>query len=277
MDKVGPVEVYKPFKAGLPPLRNYWRSLWARRSFISEFSQSELHEKHFDTFFGQVWLILNPLLLSGVYFLLIVILAGNSDKMRYAHLTACLFLYYFVSQSMMGGAKSVVKGGKLILNTAFPRIMLPISAAYVSLISFLPTMIVFFCIRTLMGLPFGWNMLWAFPVLLITNVFALGLGILMSVVNVYFRDIQSFLPYLSRTWLYMSPILWEVQTLKPKLRPIEIVNPLYSIMDAWSRALVHNQVPHFESLVKGSIWAVATLIFGTYFFLARERDFAVRV
>ena len=277
MNKIAPVEVYEPFRAGLPPLTRYWRTLWHRRSFIREYSRSELHEKHFDTVFGQVWLIINPLLLSGVYFLLIVIIAGNSDKMRYAHLTACLFLFYFVNQSMSGGAKSVVKGGKLILNTAFPRLMLPMSAWLVALIRFIPTLVVFFFIRSLMGLPWGWNMLWGIPVVVITGVFALGLAILISCTNVYFRDIGSFLPYFSRTWLYLSPILYEVTALKPKLKAFEIVNPLFPIMDAWSRAIVHNKVPHLESLLKGSAWAIATLFIGTYFFLSRERDFAVRV
>jgi teichoic acid transport system permease protein len=277
MEKTIPVEVYVPFKAGLPPLGRYWRTLWHRRSFITEYSRSELHEKHFDTVFGQVWLIINPLLLSGVYFLLIVIIAGNSDKMRYVHLTSCLFLFYFVNHSMSGGAKSVIKGGKLILNTAFPRLMLPMSAWLIALIRFLPTMIVFFAIRGFMGLPWGWNMLWAIPVAMITAVFALGLSILISCANVYFRDIGSFLPYFSRTWLYLSPILYEVTALKPKLKTFEIVNPLYPIMDAWSRALVHNKVPHLESLLKGSAWALVTLFIGTYFFLSRERDFAVRI
>ncbi|MBI3429096.1 MAG: ABC transporter permease [Actinobacteria bacterium] len=272
-----PVEVYEPFKAGLPPLRRYWRLLWARRAFISEYSRSELHEKHFDSVFGQVWLILNPLLLSGVYFLLIVIIGGQSDKFRYGHLTASLFLFYFVANSMTAGSKSVVKGQKLILNTAFPRIMLPISAAYISFIRFLPTVLVFFVIRTAMGFPFGWAMLWAIPVAAITGILALGLSILISCANVYFRDIGSFLPYFSRTWLYLSPILYEVSALKPKLRSIEAFNPLFPILDSWSRSIVRNEAPQAASLLQGLAWALGILLVGTYFFLSRERDFAVRV
>ena len=272
-----PVEVYEPFKAGLPPLSRYWRALWARRAFISEYARSELHEKHFDSVFGQVWLIINPLLLSGVYFLLIVIIGGHSDKMRYGHLTACLFLFYFVANSMTAGSKSVVKGQKLILNTAFPRIMLPISAALISFISFLPTILVFFIIRTIMGFPIGWAMLWAIPVVLITMILALGLSILISCANVYFRDIGSFLPYLSRTWLYLSPILYEVSALKPQLRAYERFNPLFPILDSWSRTIVHAKPPQLTSLLQGLAWALGILFIGTYFFLSRERDFAVRV
>lgn len=275
--KAVPVEVYEPYKVGLPPLRKYWRSLWARRAFISEYSRSELHEKHFDSVFGQVWLVLNPLLLSGVYFLLIVIIGGHSDKVRYVHLTGCLFLFYFVANSMTAGSKSVVRGQKLILNTAFPRIMLPISVTYISFINFLPTILVFFVIRTAMGFPFGWALLWSIPVVLITGIFALGLSILISCANVYFRDISSFLPYFSRTWLYLSPILYEVSTLSPQLRSFESFNPLFPMLDSWSRSIVHNEVPHLSSMLQGLAWALGILFIGTYFFLSRERDFAVRV
>ena len=61
------MQVYEPFRAGLPPLIRYWKSLWSRRRFIAEYSRSELREQHFDSLFGQLWLVLNPLLLSAVY------------------------------------------------------------------------------------------------------------------------------------------------------------------------------------------------------------------
>lgn len=272
-----PVEIYEPFKASLPPLGRYWRSLWSRRSFINEYSKSELHTNHYDSVFGQMWLILNPLLLSGVYFLLIVIIAGNADKVRYAHLTSSLFLFYLVSHAMNGGTKSVTTGQKLILNTAFPRIALPLSATIVAFFRFLPTLPVFLILKFALGIPFGWNMLWGFLIIAITLVFALGVAILISAANVYFRDITSFLPYLNRTLLYISPVLYEASKVKHKIRIMKEVNPFFPILDSWSRAMVHNQAPIWSEAGKAAIWALATFIIGTYFFLAREREFAVRV
>ncbi|CAB4594519.1 MAG: ABC transporter permease [Actinobacteria bacterium] len=272
-----PLQVYEPFKAGLPPLTRYWKSLWSRRTFISEYSRSELREQHFDSVFGQLWLVLNPLLLSAVYFLLIVIIGGSSDSIRYAHLTATLFLFYLVANSLTGGVKSITAGQRLILNTAFPRIMLPISAVVIAIFKFLPTLFIFIVIRTLVGLPFSWQMLWAFPVLLIGMLLALGLAITISCINVYFRDISSFLPYLTRTLLYLSPILYEASALKPQLLAIEVVNPLFPLLDSWSRAIVHGEAPHTSSMLAALAWAVGILLIGTYFFLSREREFAVRL
>lgn len=272
-----PMQVYEPFRAGLPPLIRYWKSLWSRRRFIAEYSRSELREQHFDSFFGQMWLVLNPLLLSAVYFLLIVIIRGSSDVTRYAHLTATLFLFYLVANSLTGGVKSITAGQRLILNTAFPRIMLPISAVVIAVFKFIPTLLVFFIIRTILGRPYTWEMLWAIPVLLITIFLALGLAITISCVNVYFRDISSFLPYMTRTLLYLSPILYEASALKPQLLAIEAFNPLFPILDSWSRTLVHGQAPQSSSLLTSLAWALGVFLIGTYFFLSREREFAVRL
>lgn len=272
-----PLQVYEPFKAGLPPLIRYWRSLWSRRRFISEYSRSELREQHFDSVFGQLWLVLNPLLLSAVYFLLIIIIGGASDALRYAHLTATLFLFYLVANSLTGGVKSITTGQRLILNTAFPRIMLPISAVVIAVFKFLPTLVIFFIIRSVLGLPYSWQMLWALPILLITIILALGLAITISCINVYFRDIASFLPYLTRTLLYLSPILYEASALKPALRSLQVLNPLFPILDSWSQALVYGQAPQVANLWAALAWAIGVFLIGTYFFLSREREFAVRL
>ena len=272
-----PLQVYEPFKAGLPKLGRYWKSLWSRRTFIKEYSKSELREQHFDSVFGQLWLVLNPLLLSAVYFVLIIIIGGTTDSARFAHLTASLFLFYLVSNSLTGGVKSVTAGQRLILNTAFPRIMLPISAVVIAIFKFLPTLIVFLVVKAVVGTPFTFEMLWAIPVLLITVFLALSLAITISCINVYFRDIASFLPYLTRTLLYLSPILYVASDLKPSLRVIEVFNPLFPILDSWSRAMVQGVAPELSSMLQGLAWATGFFLVGTYFFLSREREFAVRL
>ena len=272
-----PVAIYEPFRAGLPPLGAYLRALWARRSFIAEFSRSELREQNYGSVFGQLWLVLNPLLLSGVYFLLIYIIGGQSDSNRYGHLTASLFLFYLVSNSLTGGVKSITAGQRLILNTAFPRIMLPISAMVIALFKFVPTLAVFFVMRTFLGLNYSWQMFWAIPVVLIALLMGLGMAILISCINVYFRDIASFLPYMTRSLLYLSPILYQASDLSDKLRSFEIANPIFYLLDAWSQVMVYAQAPDLFSLLHSLVWALAIFIIGTYFFLSRERDFAVRL
>ena len=269
--------VYEPFRAGLPPMRQYLRSLWSRRHFIAEFSRSELREQNYGSVFGQLWLVLNPLLLSGVYFLLIYIIGGASDANRYVHLTSSLFFFYLIANSLTGGVKSITSGQRLIMNTAFPRIMLPISASVIAIFKFIPTLIVFFAIRSIVGAPFSWQMLWALPIFLLGVFMGLGMAISISCTNVYFRDIASLLPYITRSLIYLSPILYEASALSEKMRTLEIANPIFYLLDAWSQVMVYAEAPSSSSILISLAWATIIFLVGTYFFLTRERDFAVRL
>src|SRR3954453_10618126 len=136
--------VHEPHRVGLPPLGPYVRQLWQRREFAVELARTKLRAQHFNTAFGQFWLLLNPVLLAGVYFVLVdIIRHGRHGPNSFAHLMGCLFLFQFVQDSVRQGAKSVVQGGKLILNTAFPRVLLPIASVLTSFMRFLPTLVIF--------------------------------------------------------------------------------------------------------------------------------------
>ena len=272
-----PLVTYLPFKAGLPPMGTYLRSLIKRRAFISEFARSKLRNQNYGSVFGQLWLVLNPLLLSGVYFLLIYVIGGSSDSTRFAHLTASLFLFYLVANSLTGGVKAITSGQRLILNTSFPRIMLPLSAVVIAFLKFLPTLVVAFVIHAVVGLSYSWQMLWAIPILMIALLLATGLAILFSCINVYFRDISSILPYLTRSLLYLSPILYEASSVSDSIKQFQIINPIFYLLDSWSRVMVHAQAPELFSLMHALVFAIVIFATGTYFFLSRERDFAVRL
>ena len=74
--------VYEPHLVGLPPMGPYIREAWRRRNFATELARTKLRAQHYNTFFGQLWLILNPLLLAGVYYILVDILRAGSAPAR---------------------------------------------------------------------------------------------------------------------------------------------------------------------------------------------------
>src|SRR3954454_7820968 len=133
--------VYEPHLVGLPPVGQYFREVWRRREFAVELARTNLRAQHFNTVFGQLWLVLNPLLLAGVYFVLVdIVRRGNHPPGFLAHLVAGVFAYHFVSDSIRDGVRSVVKGGRLILNSAFPRMLLPLASVVAGFRKFLPTL-----------------------------------------------------------------------------------------------------------------------------------------
>jgi teichoic acid transport system permease protein len=270
--------VHEPHRVGLPPLLPYLRSLWQRREFAFELARTRLRSQHFNTAFGQLWLLLNPVLLGAVYFLLVDILRhGRHAPHAFAHLLGCLFAFQLVSDAARLGSKSVVKGGRLILNTAFPRLLLPISSVIQAFMRFLPTLVIFAIVHTVSGLPVNANLLWVIPLIVLFTLQATGVATLVAVGQVYFRDLSSFLPYMLRVWMYISPILYYASEVPKRYHFLLEVNPVAPLLTAWSRVLIFGQAPPAHDLLLGAAWAVALLLVGSLFFMSREREFAVRL
>ena len=98
---------YGPHRAGLPALIPYFRELWRRRAFAAEMSRATMRGANTSTFFGQAWLILNPLLLAAVYYILVTIIRRQNDPAFFAHLTLGIFAFQLVGHSITSGATSL--------------------------------------------------------------------------------------------------------------------------------------------------------------------------
>jgi ABC-type polysaccharide/polyol phosphate export permease len=270
--------VYEPHRVGLPPMRSYWRELWRRRQFAFELARTNLRAKHFNTMLGQLWLVLNPVLLAIVLFTLVTIVRGGSRGTVFlAHLMLALFAFRLVSSTVGEGARSVVGGGKLILNTAFPRTLLPLASVMTGFMRFLPTLIVYAVMHAIAGLPVGLHLLWAFPILALFVVFAFGAAMFAATAQVYFRDLTSFLPYCMRIWLYASPVLYYADEVPDRFKPIMAANPMYPLLGSLSDVVNRGQNPSPGFFLWGLAWAVVVFVLGALFFVSREREFAVRL
>jgi teichoic acid transport system permease protein len=212
-----------------------------------------------------------------VYFALVEIVGGNRGSAFLAHLLLGLFAFRLVSTSISDGARSVVGGGRLILNTAFPRTLLPLAAVLTSCMRFLPTLVVYGVLHVSVGLPIGPHLLWTIPIFALLVVFASGATMLVAAVQVYFRDVRNFLPYFMRIWLYSSPILYYVDEVPPRFDPILAANPLAPMLGALSDVVNQGEAPSFAALGWGLAWATGALLVGALFFISREREFAVRL
>jgi ABC-type polysaccharide/polyol phosphate export permease len=270
--------VYEPHRVGLPPLGSYVRELWRRREFAFELSRTDLRSQHYNTVFGQLWLILNPLLLACVYFVLVEILRQRTGGVAFfAHLMAALFAYYFVTDAIRQAVRSVTGGGRLILNTAFPRLLLPIASVVTAFKRFVPTIAIFVPVFFIADLPIGPHLLWLIPVFALFGVLAAGIAALVAAGQVYFRDLKDFLTYATRLWLYGSPILYFASEVPDRYQFLLLLNPLAPLLTAWSDVLDFGRAPEVTDLALGAAWGFAFLIGGAIFFMSREREFAVRL
>jgi len=271
-------QVYEPHKIGLPKMVPYFTEVWRRREFAAELSSSEMRATNTRTFFGQIWLVLNPLLLASVYFILVMILRGGGAGLDFfAHLTAGLFSFYFISSAITNGAKSVVSSGSLIANISFPRLLMPLAAVRTSWFRFLPPLAVYLLIHLATGQPWRWTQLLSGYFIACMLICAVGFAAAFATFQVYFRDTMSFLPYVLRIWLYLSPILWYVEEVPARMAPFIQLNPLYSIIGGFTDLMVRGTIPPTSIWIAAPLWSIAFAVIGTLFFMSREREFAVRL
>lgn len=272
------VQVFVPYRAGLPPLRQYFSAVWERRQLLAELARTESRAENQDTWFGQIWNVLNPLLMGAVYFMLVSILSrGGTQPYYLAYLLAGLFLFTALGKALTTGVRSMTSNAALVTKTAMPRVVLPLSNVWVAISQFLPTLIVLLLVGLVTGVRPHLAWLAMIPLLVLFIVFTFGMVLILATLQVYFRDTRNFLTYFIRIWLYATPVLWTVAQTPHFFKGIVFINPMYPIVGGWSEAFTQGEWPPLIYWVSATAWAIGALLFGLYFFLSREREFAIRI
>jgi teichoic acid transport system permease protein len=272
--------VFEPHAVKLPPLRPYLRELWDRRSFVRILARTEIQGKRSSTVAGQFWALLDPLFQAGIYFLLIQILrggqGGRGTAERMTLLISGVFLFYFTRTSLSEGAQSVVGGRGLLLNSAFPRALLPITAVYKGLLQLAPAGLVYLGIHIAARQPIEPGVAFLPLLLVLQTTLNLGLALLFAALTVYMRDVTKLLGYLLRVLFFITPILYPVSLLPSGIRTAMSFNPLFPVFAAYQE-VVGGGMPTMGQLFGSLLWAVLFLVIGARLFLSRERAFALHV
>ena len=281
MDKK--VRVYDA-EFSLPDMKIYVSETKTHLRFALEKAKLDLKAANKNTWLGQLWNVMNPLLLSLVYWLLLVVIVGNGGSIfaldgvqRLTQIVGGLFLYRLVSTGLMSGAKSIISGGAFVLNTRLPRLILPLAAVISSFLSFLPSMLVYVLFHIVSRNPIVPELLWTIPVTAILLLLTTGLAMLTATGNVYFRDIASFLPYVTRIWLYLTPILYLYSEMPSSVEWMIYANPLGAIFVTWQQVIFEGVTPDIAYLLTGLAWSIGLFLIGFFMFLRKERDFAIRI
>lgn len=252
--------------------------LWNRREFAWFLAMGNLKARNASTALGLAWWVLNPLLLGLVYFFVFGILfaGGNRPPDYIAYLLSGMFAFHFTNQAMTGGANAVLQNAKLLANLKFPRMVLLISSLIESGVGFLASILVFYAIAwPITGIhPSRYTLLLVvvFPVHVLFN---LGLSAMVARLAVPFRDINNFIPYINRLWLYLTPIIWPLSFLDnqgPVVRGLVELNPMFHIVELYRAALIGHPTYVFTwgDLIPALAWALGVFIVGVALFIRYE-------
>jgi teichoic acid transport system permease protein len=265
-----------------PSLFEYSKQLWARRSFIGAYATAKLVVQYSSSKLGQVWQILTPLLNAAVYFLVFGMLLGSSrgipDYIPY--LCTGVFVFNFTQQAVLNGTRSISDNLGLIRALQFPRACLPIAFTVNQLQQLMISMGVLGVIILVSGLPITMHWLLVIPILLLQSLFNAGLAMWMARIGAKTSDMAQLMPFIIRTWMYMSGIFWSVSTVTAHLphaaatlidaNPALIFNELmrYALMTS----VPASSLPHHVWLMAGA-WALIGGVGGYVFFWKAEEEY----
>jgi teichoic acid transport system permease protein len=250
----------------------YVRELWRRREFAWFMALGNFKARNASTALGLFWWVLNPLLLSLVYFLVFGLIFPGARDIIY--LMSGMFVFHFTAQSLTGGANSILQNSKLLANLKFPRVILPLASIIESLIGFSVSLGVLLALQLILrGFVPGIAILWLLVAVPLQLVFNLGLASFAGRLAVPFRDINNFLPYFSRIWLYLSPIIWPLSFLDSdaaqSFAGFADDNPMFAIIHVYRAALIGDPFDP-SMLAQFAIWALLVGIVGVGAFVRYE-------
>ena len=274
------IRIIRPFKAGVPNLRQYFKDIDTRKAFVLELSRAEREEEHLDTVFGQLWSVISPLLSAGIYYLCIfVVQGGHQGPEFFLHLVAGIFIFEFVSTAATRGSNSIIRAGALINNTSFPRVLLPLTDVLTAFRVFIPAMFVFAVFYLVLGTSITIAAFQAIPAFILILMFTTGLAMFAAAAQVYFRDTQALMPFVLRLTMFVSPVLYFPEQAKALFdgRLLTLFNPVFCMVQIFSGSLVRGDTFDLWTWAISVFWALISFVGGFWFLVTREGEFAARI
>lgn len=253
-------------------------SIWRYRGFVIGSIKREFQSKYRNSLLGAAWTVLNPLAMIIVYTVIFSQvmgnrLAGSSSPFAYSIYLCAGVLTWGLFAEITGRSQSVfLENANLIKKLQFPRICLPIIVVLNALINFAIIFGLFTVFLVLSGNFPGWVYAALLPVLLLQVLFAIGLGMILGVLNVFFRDVGQFFTILLQFWFWFTPIVYPVATLPAAVRQLLVWNPMAAVIVAYQDILVRGAMPQWSSLLPMALLALGCCALGLQLFRKRAGE-----
>jgi ABC-type polysaccharide/polyol phosphate export permease len=269
-------------------MRTSLAELWQYRELLYNLTVRDLKVRYKNSVLGIAWSLLNPILMMLVFTLVYTVMIGQSDRRDYAAFVLCgLLPWNFFSGSIMGGVGSVVNNGYLIKKVYFPRAVLPTSIMLSNLVNFVVALPVYFVLAWLLGVRFTPYVLFLPVVVLVEMIFIQGMSLLLSALNVFYRDVQQIMEVLILAWFFLTPVIWDVSLLPasrvvlgvevPVQRLTYYLNPMASIIATYRDILYYGRPIGWDFFLRTAITALIVLLIGFFVFNRLKGRFAEEV
>lgn len=257
---------------------------------LIELIKKNIKLKYRNSWLGMFWTFLQPLLNMVVLAMVFSNIFGKSTDGVVCYpiyLLSGRLVFEFFTQSTKKALRSFRENASIVKKVYVPKFMYPLSGVlsnYVtSSISFVVLLAVTLLFKiTGMGnggdIQFGWHVLLIFVPLLILLIFSIGVGLILSTMAVYFRDIEYIYEVFCTLLFYLMPVVYNVGKITNRyVNAIIRIDPLYSITEMVRQCVLYGEMLSWRSIVYSLCWALAVLGLGIFIFYKKSDDFILHI
>ena len=236
------------------------QALWAYRGFVLGSVRREYESKYRNSLLGALWTIINPLAMILVYTLIFAKLMqaklpGIDSTFGYSIYLCAGVLTWGLFTEIVSRAQNVfLENANLLKKISFPRLCLPVIVVLNAGMNFFIIFGLFTIFLVISGNFPGLVFFALIPVLAIQVLFAVGLGITVGVLNVFFRDVGQLFGVILQFWFWLTPVVYPISILPASVTRFIQYNPMVPLLTAYQDIVVQAKWP-----VWGSLWPVALL------------------
>jgi len=202
------------------------KTLFSYRELLFSLTKKELKVKYRGSALGFLWSLLNPILTMLVYsFVFSVVLRAGIQE--FAIFLICVLLpFNFLSNSVNYGTGSIIGNSNLVNKIYFPREIIPLSIVLANLFNFLLELVALFIVLGILRYPF-YIYLYVLPIAIFMQFFlVVGMTLLVSALNVFFRDLQHLITIIMMVWFFGTPVIYPLSLVPDKYQFIMKINPM---------------------------------------------------
>jgi len=254
------------------------RTIWEYRGFIRESVKREFQIKYLNSLLGAAWSVINPLAMILVYTVIFVQvmrakLPGVDSTFAYSiYLCAGVLTWGLFAEITVRAGNTFLENANLLKKLSFPWICLPVVVMVNAALNFSIIFGLFTMFLMVSGNFPGLAYLAVLPLLAILLAFAIGLGMTLGVLNVFFRDVGQFFGIFVQFWFWLTPIVYPVNILPSGVQNILAYNPMTPLMAGFQGVLVTGRWPQWSSLLYPAVLAVLLCLLGMHLFRGHVGD-----
>lgn len=259
-----------------------WASLhlgefWRARELLFFLTWRDILIRYKQAVLGIAWAVLQPLITMVVFTVIFSRLLGvtSGSAVPYALFSYTgLLPWQLFSGSLTRAGTSLVSNANLLTKVYFPRLVIPVSAVLAGVVDFAIAFVVLLGLMAYYHYPLTWQILWL-PVLVALCVLtALTVAVWLAALNVMYRDVQYIIPFLVQLWMYVSPVVYPVNTVpQGPWRFVFGLNPVAGVIQGFRYAILGGTAPGRLLGVAVAVTA-AFFVAGLFYFKRMERTFA---